>query len=267
MLARRAPIDFERADPLWTPEHPEFGHQLNGGSSVLPYLEPYLIKVMKQARARIPQERRELLADLDVFIQQEANHYTTHARYNVVMRRHYAGLEPFEAKIRDDFERFLSQRSLKFNLAYSEGFECLGVIQAALLFRLGERLLRGADPAVTELWRWHLAEEFEHRTVCHDVYHALAGGYWYRLGVFLYVLHHLNGHGRRVARHLLAADVAAGRVRRGWRERLRALGHDLRTLAFVAPRMLAVLMPWYTPRRLGGLPQAERFLAEFAPSR
>ena len=112
-----------------------------------------------------------------------------------------------------------------------------------------------------------MAEEFEHRTVCHDVYHALAGGYWYRLAVFFYVLHHLNGHGRRVARHLLAADVAAGRVRRGFRERMRALRHDLRTFAFVAPRMLAVLMPWYTPRRLGELPQAERFLAEFAPSR
>ena len=106
-----------------TPEHPEFGHQLNGGSSLLPYLEPYLIKVMKLARTRIPKEQSALLEDLDVFIQQEANHFTTHARYNAVMRRRYAGLEPFEAKIRDDFERFLSRRSLRFNLAYSEGFE------------------------------------------------------------------------------------------------------------------------------------------------
>ena len=70
MLARSAPIDFEHADPLWTPEHPAFGHQLNASSSMLPYLEPYLIKVMKQARARIPQEQAALLRDLDVFIQQ-----------------------------------------------------------------------------------------------------------------------------------------------------------------------------------------------------
>jgi predicted metal-dependent hydrolase len=119
MLARSAPIDFEHADPLWTPEHPAFGHQLNASSSMLPYLEPYLIKVMKQVRARIPQEQAALLRDLDVFIQQEANHYTTHARYNAVLRRRYTGIEPFEAKIRADFERFLSQRSLKFNLAYS----------------------------------------------------------------------------------------------------------------------------------------------------
>src|SRR5262245_22967720 len=98
MLARRAPIDFERADPLWTPVHPMFGHTMNASSSMLPYLEPYLIKVMKQARERIAPERRELLDDLGVFIQQEANHYTTHERYNAVLRRRYAGLEPFEAE-------------------------------------------------------------------------------------------------------------------------------------------------------------------------
>src|SRR5262245_51880970 len=167
MLARRAPIDFESTNPLWTPAHPAFGQALNGGSSVLPYLEPYLIKVMKLARERIAPEQSRLLSELAIFNQQEANHYTTHARYNAVLRRHYAGLEPFEEKIRDDFERFLTRRSLRFNLAYSEGFECLGAIQAELLFERADALLAGADPAVTALWRWHLAEEFEHRTVCH----------------------------------------------------------------------------------------------------
>jgi predicted metal-dependent hydrolase len=267
MLARRAPIDFEAANPLWTPAHPGFGHALNGGSSLLPYLEPYLIKVMKQARERIPAERRELHADLAVFIQQEANHYTTHARYNAVLRRHYTGLEAFEAKIHDDFERLLTKRSLRFNLAYSEGFECLGAIQAEVFFERSDALLAGADPAVTDLWRWHLAEEFEHRTVCHDVSRALAGGYFYRVAIFLYVLFHLNGHGRRVAKHLLAQDVAAGRVRRGWRMRLRALRHDLRAFAFALPRILAVLLPGYTPRRLPLLAKAERFLEGFAPAR
>lgn len=264
MLARKAPIDFEPANPLWTPEHPAFGHALNGGSSVLPYLEPYLIKVMKLAREQIPAERRALHEDLGVFIQQEANHYTTHARYNAVLRRHYAGLEPFEAKIREDFEGFLSRRSLRFNLAYSEGFECMGVIQARLLFEHSDTLLRGADPAVTALWRWHLAEEWEHRTVCHDVYHALDGRYWFRVGVFLYVLFHLNRHGRRVAKHLLAQDIAAGRVKRTLGTRLRAAWHELRIAAFSLPRLLAVLLPGYSPRRLGELEPADRFLAKFS---
>src|SRR5262245_50072792 len=140
MLARSAPIDFERANPLWTPEHPQFGHQLNASSSMLPYLEPYLIKVMKLARERIGPERRQLLDELAIFNQQEANHYTTHARYNAVLRRHYTGIEAFEAKIRGDFERFLSKRSLKFNLAYSEGFECVGMIQAEWIFEGAEEL-------------------------------------------------------------------------------------------------------------------------------
>jgi len=261
MQARRADIDFESANPLWTPADPAFGHMLNGGSCQLPYLEPYLIKVMKMARERLGPEQRQLQADLHVFVQQEANHYTTHARYNAVLRRHYAGLEPFEAEIRDDFERFLAKRSLRWNLAYCEGFESLGLMQAESIFEQADALLRGSDPAVTALWRWHLAEEFEHRTVCHDVYHALYGGYLYRVGVLVYTMWHLFTHSRRVAKHLLAQDRAAGRLPqrapRSWRESWRALRFSL-------PRFASLFSPWYTPRRRSSLPEAERFLEAFA---
>ena len=174
MKARSAPIDFSDAQPWWTPSHPPLGHSLNGGSVNLPYLEPYLIKVMKQARKELEAVAPELLPDVDVFNRQEANHFKTHARFNAVLRERYEGMEAFEDEIRRDFESFL-ERPLKWNLAYSEGFESLGLIQAEFFFEHMDDLVEDADPAVLELWRWHLAEEFEHRCVCHDVYHALYG--------------------------------------------------------------------------------------------
>ena len=264
MKARPAPIDFSDAKPWWTPKHPPVGHGLNGGSVNLPYLEPYLIKVMKQARKELETKAPELIPDVDVFIQQEANHFATHARFNAVLREKYDGMEALEDEIRRDFEGFM-ERDLRWNLAYSEGFESMGLVQSELFFEQIDGLLEDADPAVLELWRWHLAEEFEHRCVCHDVYHALygrgIGSWWFRIRVFVYTVRHLQGFGQKVARHLLAQDAAAGRLPTGWRYRLRSRLLGVRMRLFALPRFFQVLMPWYTPRRRGELPPAERFLA------
>lgn len=47
------------------------------------------------------------------------------------------------------------------------------------------------------MWRWHLAEEFEHRTVCSDVYYELSGlnpvaAYFYRVYGYFYAIAHLG---------------------------------------------------------------------------
>ena len=70
---------------------------------------------------------------------------------------------------------WLRDRSLAWNLAYCEGFESTGLIQSEFFLQEIDDLLVDADPAVHELWAWHLAEEFEHRNVAHDVLEALCG--------------------------------------------------------------------------------------------
>ena len=81
-----------------------------------------------------------------------------------------------------------------------------------------------SDPRVEALWKWHLAEEHEHREVMFNVYHALFGrsvrAYLYRIYGFLYAMIHITGHIRRTSKILLKID----RVRIGedpWRERPR----------------------------------------------
>jgi hypothetical protein len=263
MLARLPDIDFTAADGHWIPQAVEFAHRLNGGSLLLPFLEPYLIKVMRTARPRVAEVAPELLADLDVFNRQEANHYKVHAAYNRVLREQYPGLEPFETEIRDDFRRFLDEESLAWNLAYCEGFESTGLVSSEFFLQQIDDVLVDADPAVTELWRWHLAEEFEHRNVCHDVLKALYPGWRRRLGGFRYCGRHLFGFTNRVREHLLEIDRERGRVRDDEATRRANESFMRRERRFQGPRIARVLLPWYTPHPRPMQAPTRRVLASY----
>ena len=47
----------------WNPARPEFSHMVNAGSLGMPFLEPWLIATMRQAKAQISDPR--LLAEID----------------------------------------------------------------------------------------------------------------------------------------------------------------------------------------------------------
>lgn len=248
MKARKPNFDFDRALPHWS-WHREFAQAFNAASTTLPHLEPYLNRVIRRAREEIGKGRNELTAAIDLFIRQEANHYQQHQRYNdVLYRAGYSRLREFEARLRADYEHFLEHKSLRFNVAYAEGFESLGIIYAAFFFEHIDDLLAGADHSVMRLWQWHLAEEFEHRAVCYDVYHALYGGYWPRLYGLLYAFWHLGAYGNRVTAYLLAADRERLGARERFISRLRAARYQWRLVRFALPRVLRAMSPAYDPR-------------------
>jgi len=263
MRARLPRIDFGSADAHWIPAAPELAHQLNGASLVLPHLEPYLIKVMKVARSRVAEVAPEILDDLDVFNHQEANHFKVHAAYNRVMREQYPGLEGFEAEIRADFEGFFAEKPLDWNLAYCEGFESTGIVQSEFFLEQIDDLLETADPAVSELWRWHLAEEFEHRNVAHDVLKALYPGWLQRLGGFRYCGRHLFGFTSRVCEHMLAIDRERGRLRDDAAQRRAARALGWRRRRFQLPRFAKIFMPWYSPHARRMQESTRRVLASY----
>ena len=249
MKARFPEIDFKDANPRWIPAAPSFAHQLNGVSLVLPYLELYLVKVMRSARPRVAEVAPELLPDLDVFNQQEANHYRLHAAYNEVLHKHYPRLQPFEAKIGSDYEGFLREKSLAWNLSYCEGFESDGLISSEFFLHEIEDLLETADPAVTQLWRWHLAEEFEHRNVAYDVLKALYPGWRRRIRGYRYCARHLFQFTSQMGAHMTAVDIENNRISTdGSHERAEALFRR-RASRFHKPRIARIYMPWYSPHR------------------
>ncbi len=238
-------MGFEFPDDLelvFVRDEPGLSYTFVGTWMLLPYLEPYLIRSMREALPRI--ESPDLRADVQAFCAQEGQHYREHARANDVVRRRLPGargLADLEREIAAEFEAFSKQRSLRWNLAYAEGFEALTAAQSLTQFE--ERVFARMTGPLRDLMEWHIMEELEHRTVAFDVYRTLFGGYFYRLFVGLWAQWHFLSRGGRLARCLASADRASFRGRRASRRWL--LRYALRAL----PRVLAIYMPWYDPRR------------------
>ena len=97
MKARNPRIDFKESLPHWS-ENREFAQMTNGGSVTLPYLEPYLNKVMALASKELD-HRPDLQADIATFMEQEGHHYRQHRLFNKVLTERYPALAPLERKM------------------------------------------------------------------------------------------------------------------------------------------------------------------------
>jgi predicted metal-dependent hydrolase len=253
MKVRYPALDFSKIRPHWAP-HAEFAQMYNANSMVPAHIEPYLIKVMIQAKAALHPKHKKLHEELTIFIKQEAQHTKQHKAFNEVM--YDAGYDVYlehEKAYAADYDRFLAEKSLRFNCAYSEGFEAIGSNGAPLMFEQYDQYLEGADPNAVALWKWHLAEEFEHRTVAFDVYHTLFGrgplAYFYRIYGYYYAVKHIRGHTNALFRALIKQDRASmspKEVERS-RERVKAMKKHLAKV--MMPSALAVFSPFYNPRR------------------
>jgi len=251
MRVRRPKFDFSATPARWA-KNAEFAHQMNGSSAWIPYLERFLNRVMAQAASRMEgkdEATESLRRDVRTFIRQEANHYTLHGSFNEILKRHGYDISPMEAYFEAEFERLFTTKSFPFLLAYCEGFETLGPPSAIVWLDEIEDLLDGADKEVVALWKWHLLEEYEHRTVCHDVFHKFHGGYFLRLYGFFYQLRHLGRMSKMVTDALLAKDresMPPAEIEASI-ARAKAVKKQIKKLAM--PRVLKALSPFYSPRQ------------------
>lgn len=208
-------FDFSGVDPHWGPT-PEASQVVNAGHLVPTYIEPFLIKVMHRAKPYLdPVRDAELIADIDIFNKQEGQHFKLHGGCMTMLRENgYAGMAEIEAAYAADYERFLKTKSLRWLLAYCDGFEATGsAIATTWIDGEMESGLAPADRRGYEIWRWHLAEEFEHRTVVFRTYHRLYGkpavrAYVYRALMYIYSAAHIGRHATRLQNYLLSVDRA-----------------------------------------------------------
>jgi uncharacterized protein len=272
MKARFPKFDFSQVKAHWAPDR-EFAQGFNAASLIPAYVEPYLLKVMKLARGKVDPGNTRLIEEIDIFCKQEMQHCKQHIAYNKVIRdQGYEGLKVFEDKIQAEYDDWLKTRSLRFNLAYCEGFESMSASACEAWFEDYGDLLQGADPAVADMWRWHLAEEFEHRTVCSDVYHELSGlgpvsRYFYRVYGYFYALKHLGAFSGAASNYLLArdregmtADELAASIARQKAFKKMMVGRML-------PMMLKIISPFYDPARRRDPVGSREFLESFEKRR
>jgi predicted metal-dependent hydrolase len=140
----------------------------------MPYLEPFLCKVMRESLRHIDDE--QLLKDMRGFIGQEAQHYRCHRRLNERLTKNgHPQFAKIEKKIADSYEH-LGGRSMRTRLAYSAGFECMTTGFTNWLIEDRKSLFKNAQADVTSFWLAHMAEECEHKTVglsCIGMFSAL----------------------------------------------------------------------------------------------
>lgn len=245
MTVRQMPFEFMPRHKSWNPDKPEFAHIVNSASLAMPFLEPYLIKSMRKARPLIKDSA--LREELDKYIKQEAMHYRRHKEFNdTLSQKGYSSVQSMENTLAEDYDALESKRSLRFNLAYAEGFEAMALAIGEMLIEDREYLFGDSDSAVASLVLWHFVEEIEHKNVAFDVFDHLYGSYFWRIIGLMYATCHIFWRTGQGYRALLKEDGLWKSAASRWKL-LRVLG---RIAGNIAPKWLRILKPGYHPKQI-----------------
>jgi predicted metal-dependent hydrolase len=250
LTARKPDIARSDASVNWSPVA-EFAHLNNGASVLIPYVEHYLNNVMNEVRTEHCKNDPELAEEIGEFIRQE----TIHARYHVAFNKQmfeagYDGLKPLVDKTVKDLQKMRKERSLAFNVAYCAGFETTATFSAKYALEKCDAFFKGADSYGANLFQWHVAEEFEHRATCHRALHAVSGGYFIRMAGLAYSFWHINKIFNDAGKIVFAKyreSMTPEELKQSKKIQRRLV---VRQMAYLLPRMLRLISPFYDPQKL-----------------
>jgi len=176
ILVRKVQVEIpEDFKPYWNPAKPVFSQLANGASTLLPYMEPFIADSIRPASKHITDPA--LLEEAKAWMGQEAQHFKQHRRFNeVLIAAGYPELREREKQMEREYQE-LGKRSLKYQVAYTAGFEVMALSIAHMLIEQREYFSGEADGHVASMWLRHLIEEIEHKNLAFDVYQHLYGGH------------------------------------------------------------------------------------------
>ncbi len=243
IVVREFAFEFPQdLDPVWRPDNPVISHLFNGLSLVKPYLEPHLAKSTLRAISHI--DVPELIEDMRDFSAQESRHYECHRRLNEILKSNgYPELARVEERMARSYKR-LMKKSLRTQLAYNAGFECMTNGFTNWMINKRTRLFAGGSPHVVSFFLMHAVEETEHKTVAYDAYMAYSGKYWPRALGVIHGSFHVLGFSLMGMFTALKKDRQLGKPR-GVMSIVREIGS---MVGNVAPYLLRALLPWHNPR-------------------
>jgi predicted metal-dependent hydrolase len=250
--------------PLYAMGKAAVSYQLTGLGLYVALLEPFIVKSMRRVLDQVNDP--VLHEEVDRFCRQEAQHYQQHERFNALVLSHgYPGLEVRVQKLREDFDRFLTDKSDKFRIGFVEGFEANTTQGALFLLASGILDHPQTQPAFGQLFKWHMLEEIEHRNVAFDIYEHLFGSYLYRAWMCWVAQHHMARFIDDCTAIMSAVDVH----RYGEDCRLTLRDRVERLVSRMVPRLRSML-PNYSPhayevpRRVAALSEKFTAMAESA---
>ncbi len=243
IVVREFAFEFPKdLNPLWRADNPAIAHLFNGLSLVKPYLEPYLAKSTLRAISHI--DSPELAEDMRNFSAQESRHFECHRRLNEILKSNgYPEFARVEERMARSYKRLL-KKSLRAQLAYNAGFECMTNGFTNWMINKRTQLFAGGSPHVVSFFLMHAVEEVEHKTVAYDAYMAYSGKYWPRAIGVLHGTFHVLGFALMGMFTGLKKDRQLGKPSSMF-SAVRAIGS---MVVNVAPYLLRALLPWHNPR-------------------
>ncbi|QIS24461.1 metal-dependent hydrolase [Nocardia terpenica] len=268
---RHVSFDISDAPLHWIPGQPVASHIVSAFNFIFPEAERFFIDAFTEALPLIDDAR--LREDVLGFIGQETVHADTHEQtMSQFFARHGIDTAPLQRQIDWIVRKVFGPRDFDdAALRHQYLVERLAVIGAAENFTafLGDFALNNnwqryrAHVAMAQMWRWHGAEEMEHRTVAHDVATYFDDSYLRRIRALAICLAALGLLYLRAVRYLAGHDPAIGKHRfaiaRGYFAGARR--GLLPTPAQMLRSIIDYLRPSYTPDMTGSMAQALTFLA------
>lgn len=198
-----------------------------------------------------------LLSEMRAFYQQEGIHGREHVRYNEMSAAHGRPVAELEAEVEALLAEVEGRLPRRARLAVTAALEHFTAILAHLLLA-DPKVLENAHPEMAALWRWHAAEEAEHKAVAFDVFEAVGGTYAERVSVMfsatLVFWEKVFVHQLRLMRHEgIATDWNE------WRDLFTALFVEPGTLRKLVPLYLAYYRPGFHPNDLDSSGLIERW--------
>ncbi|MCH8497735.1 MAG: metal-dependent hydrolase [Marinobacter sp.] len=184
LKGRPVQFDLQQTPLHWIPGDVFSTHLINAIHILLPEGELWFCRVYNQALPLVTDP--QLREDVQGFIHQEAIHARAHTKAQDYLRQHDMDIEQATARVRWLFRDLLGDNPLGqtwlANAATRKHWLVMrvGIIAAIEHFTgcLGQWAMDSkgwddADPVMADLFRWHLAEEVEHRTVAFDLFEHL----------------------------------------------------------------------------------------------
>lgn len=140
--------------------------------------ERFFISSLLAHRSQIHDER--LLEEIKAFCGQEGIHSREHVRYNAMLEAKGYPASKMEAKVRKLLARVEKTVPARRRLAITCALEHFTASMGHILLD-DPRILESAHPTMAALWRWHAAEETEHKGTAFDVFRAAGGTYGERV--------------------------------------------------------------------------------------
>ena len=219
---------------------------------------------------------------MQAFIKQEAVHSRAHhdsiesylkrigvsggafERHNTVLFDRFLDSKPFGREVPPALQR----RWLVFRVGAVAAIEHFTAALGTFVIEAESWERSGADPVVADLFRWHGAEEIEHRSVAYDLYRHLGGRWPMRALLMAIVMPTLlqrmaAGTGWLMQQDpSFAAADADPRSWRFWRAWMRSAARgNLPAPGWFARHALRFLKPGYHPGHEASTEQALRYIA------